>query len=229
MPRYSITLVLSLLAAAILVLPLSRGYAQDEAVSFSRDVRPILAARCFACHGPEENEGGLALHDHAAALAEMDSGARAIVAGEPGESALLARIASDDADTRMPPDEEPLSPDDIAKLRSWIEAGAKWEAHWAFVPPTRRKPPAFDDTTWVRNPIDAFILAKLIANGLEPVPPADSRTLARRVYYNVTGLPPTEKQLAEYLADERPDAYERLIDRLLASPQYGEKWARHWL
>jgi len=213
---------------ALLLSMLCQG-AHGQAVSFSRDVQPILAARCYACHGPDEAEAGLGLHEREAAFAELDSGEAAIVAGRPDESALLARVSSEDADLRMPPEGEALSAEEIAILKAWIEAGAEWEKHWAFVPLQHLEPPKVNGTDWVTNPIDAFVLSRLEANELSPQSPADKRTLARRVYYDVTGLPPTPAELAEYLADERPDAYERLVDRLLASPRYGEKWARHWL
>ncbi|MCA9229567.1 MAG: PSD1 domain-containing protein [Planctomycetales bacterium] len=202
---------------------------QGETVRFNRDIQPVLAARCFSCHGPDEAEAGLSLHTHDAALAELDSGGFAIVPGQPEQSVLLARIGSEDLDLRMPPEGEPLSLEEIAALRRWIEAGAEWEKHWAFTPLQRREPPAVKQLDWVANPIDAFLLARLEAQGLAPQPPADKRTLARRAYYNITGLPPSPEQLAEFLADDRSDAYEQLVDRLLASPRYGEKWARHWL
>lgn len=202
---------------------------QGQTVSFTRQIQPVLAARCFSCHGPDADEAGLRLHDRESALAELDSGEHAIVPGKPEQSALLTRINSPDPDERMPPEGEPLSAGEIEAFQRWIEAGAEWEKHWAFVPPQPNEPPSVERADWVANPIDAFILARLEANGLSPAEPADKRTLARRVYYDITGLPPTPAEMAEFLADERSDAYERLVDRLLASPRYGEKWARHWL
>ncbi len=189
----------------------------------------MLAARCFACHGPDQAESGLALHQQASAHQEADSSAVAIVAGQPGESELLRRIASDDPSERMPPEGEPLSPEEVEILRQWVIEGGAYEKHWAFVPPKRQEPPQVARGDWVANPIDAFVLARLEQNGLQPSPPTERRVLARRVYYDITGLPPTIEELDDFLNDDRPDAYEQLVDKLLASPRYGEKWARHWL
>ena len=215
-------------AATLLILFFCQ-VAQGQSVGFSRDVQPILATRCFSCHGPDKAEAGLRLHKRTAALAELDSGEFAIVPGKPDESALLQRISSEEPDERMPPEGEPLSAQEISVLQRWVQSGAEWEKHWAFVPLQQDEPPAVNLPDWVANPIDAFILARLEANGLSPQQPADKRTLVRRIYYDVTGLPPTHKELAKFLADDRSDAYEQLVDRLLASPKYGEKWARHWL
>jgi mono/diheme cytochrome c family protein len=198
-------------------------------VSFTRDVKPILARRCFACHGPETSEGGLRLDDPASAVAELDSGLRAIVAGRPAESELLARVTSTDEAMRMPLEGEPLSAEEIATLKTWIADGAEWQKHWAFVPPTRHDPPAVEDAAWISNPIDAFVLSKLESARLKPAAPADKRTLVRRAYFNLIGLPPTNEQLERFVQDTTPDARERLIDELLGSPHYGEHWARHWL
>lgn len=219
------------LTALVAALFLSGAFTQgaEEKISYSRQIQPLLAARCFACHGPDEAESGLALHEEKLAHAEPDSGTMAIVPGKPDESELLRRVASTDEWERMPPEGEPLKPAEIELLRRWIAEGGEYENHWAFEQPQRAEPPAVENNTWVANPIDAFVLAKLEARGIEPAPPADRRVLARRVYYDVTGLPPTLEQLEEFLVDERPDAYERLVDKLLASPRYGEKWARHWL
>ena len=211
------------------ILPVISSVAQAQSVSYSRDIQPILAKRCFACHGPDESESGLALHQRDAALAVADSGEPVLVEGKPDESELIRRIASEDESERMPPEGEPLSAGEIKLLRHWIAEGVAYEKHWAFVPPQQLESPQVQNQAWVANPIDAFVLARLERAGLRPAPPADTRTLARRVYFDVTGLPPTTEELQEFLADDRPDAYERLVDRLLASPHYGEKWARHWL
>ncbi len=216
--------------AALAVASLVCGHsAADEKISYSRQIQPLLAARCFACHGPDDAESGLALHEEKLAHAEPDSGTMAIVPGRPDESELLRRVATDDEWERMPPEGEPLKPAEIELLRKWIAQGGEYEKHWAFERPQRADPPEVQNTDWVANPIDAFVLAKLEAAGLEPAPPADRRVLARRVYYDLTGLPPTLAELEEFLNDDRPDAYEQLVDKLLASPRYGEKWARHWL
>lgn len=204
----------------------------EPGVSFAKDVKPLLARRCFACHGPTASEGGLQLDDRATAFAELESGLRAIVPGDVEQSALVARITSDDESIRMPPEGKPLSPSEVDTLQRWIAQGAPWEEHWAFVPPQPHAPPAVSRGEWVANPIDAFILARLEQHGLEPAAPADARTLARRAYFGVTGLPPTNQQLAAFLADDKLDpagALERLVNALLESPHYGEHWARHWL
>jgi len=205
------------------------GVVVAEEVSFSRDVKPILARRCFACHGPETSESGFALHERQLAIAATNSGSPAIVPGDPEASELLSRVLSHDTDLRMPPEGDPLSEREVGLLRRWIAAGAEYQKHWAFVPPKQQTPPQVLAEQWIANPIDRFVLAQLEAAGLQPNPPADKRVLARRVYYDLTGLPPSPQELSEYLADDRPDAYERLVDRLLASPRHGEKWARHWL
>jgi hypothetical protein len=207
----------------------ARAFAADQRVNFARDIKPVLARRCFACHGPNTQEGGLRLDNREAALAELDSGAHAIVPGDIEQSELLSRVAETDESMRMPPEGKPLTSEEIAKLRAWIGQGAEWHKHWAFVPPARQTPPTVQRQGWVTNPIDAFILARLEENDLPPAPPADRRTLARRVNFGVTGLPPTGEQLSEFLNDDAPDAWERLVDRLLHSPHYGEHWARHWL
>ena len=203
--------------------------AADAPVNFVRDVKPLLARRCFSCHGPNQHEGGLRLDKPEAAIAELDSGLHAIVPGNVNESALIARVAAVDETERMPPEGKPLTSQEIETLRQWIAAGAKWEKHWAFVPPQRQTPPEVKNKAWVENPIDAFVLARLEQAGLEPAPPADKRTLARRAYFGVTGLPPPNEQLPSFLDDAAPDAWPRLVDSLLASPHFGEKWARHWL
>ncbi len=194
-----------------------------------QEVQSLLAARCFSCHGPDKAESGLALHKQALAHAESESGLHAIVPGKPKASELLRRVNSDDEHERMPLEGEPLKPQEIELLRQWILDGAKYEKHWAFVPPKRHSTPVVEQSGWVRNPIDTFILRRLERHGLRPSPPAEGRVLARRLYYDLTGLPPTISELNNFLSDERPDAYERLVDKLLNSPRYGEKWARHWL
>ncbi|MGA0038293.1 MAG: PSD1 and planctomycete cytochrome C domain-containing protein [Pirellulales bacterium] len=205
--------------------------AQD--VDFNRDVRPLLSNRCFKCHGPDEEkrEAGLRLDVRDAAITELDSGTRAIVAGHPADSELIARITSDDPDLVMPPPhlKTSLSEDEQQILTAWIEQGAPYAPHWAFVPPVRPPLPEVDRQGWARTPIDRFVLARLEAEGLEPSAEADRGSLCRRVSLDLIGLPPTPEELAAFLADESADAYERLVDRLLASPRYGERWARRWL
>lgn len=205
------------------------GLAVTEAPDFSREVKPLLARRCFSCHGPGDAEGGLQLHQADVALGELDSGSWAIVPGNPEESELLARVTEEDEYMRMPPEGEPLSDEEVALLRRWIESGAEWESHWAFQPMRDPAPPTVGDTDWVRTPIDAFLLARLEQAGLSPAPPADRIAWLRRATYNVTGLPPTPEEIERFLEDSSPEAYERVVDRLLDSPHYGERWGRHWL
>jgi mono/diheme cytochrome c family protein len=207
----------------------ARAAESADPIDFATQVKPLLARRCFACHGPQTGEGGLHLDGPETALAELDSGAHAIVPGDIENSELINRVTSTDEFMRMPPEGKPLTDDEIDTLKQWIREGAKWKMHWAFVPPQRRQAPAVKNSTWVKNPIDEFILARLEEEGLAPAPAADKRTLARRAYFNVIGLPPTNKQLEDFLKDASPDAWERLADELLSSPHYGEHWARHWL
>jgi hypothetical protein len=204
---------------------------REPTVSFARDVQPILASRCIQCHGPQTTEAGLRLDDRAIAVSVLESGHRAIVPGQAHASELVRRISADESE-RMPPEGEPLSSQQIAVLRRWISTGADWPDHWAYQPLEAPSPPDFDDAqsqSWIRTPIDRFILNSLRERGLSPASPADRRTLLRRVYFDLIGLPPLPEEAAAYLSDESPDAYEKLVDRLLASPQYGERWARHWM
>ncbi len=195
-------------------------------VDFSRDIQPVLAKRCFACHGPDTQEAGLRLDLVEAATRELDSGARAIAPGDVAASEILARITTEDPDLRMPPEGARLSAAQVEAVRTWIAAGAEYREHWAFRPVQRTEPPEAPAGT---NPLDAFVRAGLHGKGLPLPAAADRRTLLRRATYGVTGLPPTEQEMREFLADESPDAWEQAVDRLLASPHHGEHWARHWL
>ncbi len=201
----------------------------EPTIDYARDVKPILARRCIHCHGPSDAEGGLRLHTRESAVAQLESGVHAIVSGQPEASELIERIASDDEFMRMPPEGEPLTDDEVATLRQWIAEGAPYAEHWAFVPRTRPDLPAVENDTWPRNPIDHFILARLEAANLQPNPPADKRALVRRLYFDVTGLPPTPEEVEAFVADPSSEAYERLVDELLDSPHYGERWGRLWL
>ena len=202
-----------------------------QRVDFNFDIRPILSDRCYNCHGPDEENrmGGFRFDERKSAIGEADSGERPIVPGDPAASEMLRRITSDDPDVRMPPPEAKLSvsSDEVETLRRWIEQGAEWKPHWSFLPLEHATPTAESD--WVRNPIDQFVLTRLKAEGLEPAPEADRATLIRRLSYDLTGLPPTPAEIDAFLADKSSDAYERLIDRLLASPRYGERMAVDWL
>ncbi len=200
-------------------------------LSFNRDIRPILSDNCFTCHGPDKpaRKGDRRLDTPEGATADVD-GVRAIVPGDLAKSELIARIVSQDRDEVMPPpkSEKKLKPEQVALLKQWIEQGAKYEPHWAFIPPQRPTVPEMAGKKG-RNPIDAFILSRLEKDGLRPSPEADRATLIRRATYDLTGLPPTPAEIDLFLADSAPGAYERLVDRLLASPRYGEKMAVHWL
>jgi hypothetical protein len=198
------------------------------AVDYNRDVRPILAENCFYCHGQDPNHRKKELRLDQAGSAYK----KAIVPGKPDESPLVKRIFSSDIDKLMPPADSHhrLMPEQKQMLKRWIAQGAKYERHWAYVAPVRPELPQFQRKDWIRNPIDAFVLAKLESEGLEPSPEADPITLMRRVTLDLTGLPPTPAEVQGYLADcKTPGAYERLVDRLLASPAYGERMALPWL
>ncbi len=220
---------LAALAVVLGALTSTARGAEPEPISYSRQVQPILAKHCFACHGPDDAESGLALDASETALALADSGFAAIVPGKSHESELIARVTAEDEGLRMPPEGKPLAAAEIAILKRWIDEGAKWEKHWAFDPIREQTPPEVKNEQWVAGDIDRFILSGLERKGLTPAPPADKATLARRLYYDLIGLPPTQDELADFLADQRADAYERLVDKLLASPHYGERWGRQWL
>jgi len=209
------------------------GRLASGAVRFNRDVRPILADKCFQCHGPDasQRKAKLRLDSFTAATAPAASGTPAIVPGKLEDSELYQRITSQDADEHMPPAKtgKPLSPSEIRTLKTWIEQGAQYEAHWAFIPPVRPGVPLVRDRAWVRNPIDAFILARLEKEGLAPALEADKPTLIRRLSLDLLGLPPSLEDVDAFLSDGRGDALERLTGRLLESPHYGERWARFWL
>lgn len=201
-------------------------------VDFARDVQPILASKCIRCHGPETREAGLRLDDRTIAISELDSGSHAIIPGRSEGSELLRRITADESE-RMPPEGPPLDAAQVATLRQWIADGAVWPDHWAYQPLKTTPPTQFEDAAvlegWCRTPIDRFILAGLRQRGLQPSAEAERRLLLRRVYFDVIGLPPTPEEVEEFLNDKSEDAYEKLVDRLLASPHYGERWARHWM
>ncbi|MFV1994580.1 MAG: PSD1 and planctomycete cytochrome C domain-containing protein, partial [Verrucomicrobiales bacterium] len=202
-------------------------------LDFSRDVRPILSENCFHCHGPdaEKREADLRLDTREGIAADL-GGYAAVVAGEPSQSELVARIRNQDRDELMPPPKSKrvLSPSEIEILERWVAQGAKWAEHWAFVPPQRPPLPKIKGRPLKSaNPIDAFIRARLESEGLAPSPPADRRTILRRVTLELTGLPPTLEEIEAFLADRRPGAYERVVDRLLASERYGERMAWNWL
>jgi hypothetical protein len=210
-------------------LPAGAGSAAPGEVRYNRDARPILSNRCFKCHGPDLKKGGLNLRTRTGALKKLRSGGAAVVPGKSAQSLLIERVTAEDPAERMPPRGEPLGAEQVAVLRAWIDQGAKYEEHWAYVKPVRRPPPAVRDRAWARNGIDLWVLARLEQEGLAPAPEADRATLLRRVSLDLTGLPPSPEEVDAFLRDRRPDAYERVVDRLLASPHYGEHQARPWL
>ncbi|HSQ57333.1 MAG TPA: PSD1 and planctomycete cytochrome C domain-containing protein, partial [Gemmata sp.] len=220
-------LVRSFLPLAAL-LTLAPSATAAEKVDFGRDIRPILSDRCFKCHGPAMQKAKLRLDDRDIAI---DKGA--IAPGKSAGSELLKRVVLPDSDEhRMPPVgvKERLSPDQVAKLKAWIEEGAEYTPHWAFVPPKRPAVPEVrSQKSKVRNPIDAFIRARLEKEGLKSSSEADRATLIRRVTLDLTGLLPTPREVEDFLKDDSSNAYEKVVDRLLASPHYGERQARHWL
>ena len=224
--RLSFLLLLTMLTA-------STVSAQQPEGSFSGQVRPLLARRCFACHGPDKAEGGLRLHAAEPALAKLESGHAAIVPGNPTDSELLKRISSTEDEVRMPPEGAALTAAEQQILRDWIAQGAVWKQHWSFEPLNRPAvPAAAGKDPGVSHPIDAFIDARLQQKGLSRSPRADSHVLLRRLYHDLIGLPPTPQQTSSFLQRAATDfdtAWTQEIDSLLASPQYGERWARHWL
>src|SRR5436305_583420 len=215
------------------VLALSFTYA-EPALDFRKDIEPILQNHCLRCHGPDKRKGGLLLASRKEALLPSDSGQSAIVPGDSKKSELIRRVLSKEPEQRMPPAGEPLSAEQIARLRRWIDEGAAWPeqargTHWAYVKPVRPGLPGVKNAGWVKNPVDRFILARLEKEKLTPSPAAERERLIRRVYLDLIGLPPTIAQVDAFVADMRADAYERVVTELLASPHYGERWARHWL
>ncbi len=209
------------------------GAAGAAEVDFRKEVLPLLAENCFSCHGPDEaaRKGGLRLDRREDAVRPGESGKAAIVAGQPEASGLLTRIASKDPEMAMPPAEakKVLPPGALATLRKWIEQGAKYQNHWAFDPLVRPEVPQVAATAWPVNPIDRFILARLEREKLQPSAQAAKTALLRRVTLDLTGLPPKPEEISEFLADEGADGYTRAVDRLLASPRYGEHMAMPWL
>jgi len=201
-------------------------------VDFDREIRPILSDTCFACHGPDEKQRMAKLRlDTKDGIFADRGGYQVIVPGKAAESQLYQRVSAGDKAKRMPPPyaERTLNEKQVALIRRWIDEGAKWEMHWAYVPPRRPDLPAVKKTAWPRNPIDNFILARLEGEGLQPSPEVDKATLIRRVTFDLTGLPPTPAEADAFQSDKSPDAYEKVVDRLLASPRYGERMAMQWL
>jgi hypothetical protein len=210
----------------------SKAFAEDK-LDFNRDIRPILSNNCFKCHGFDDKtrEAGLRLDRAEAATKPLESGSIAVVPGKSGDSELFRRVASKDPDEKMPPLDsgKKLTDDEIARLKRWIDEGAEFKAHWSFIPPQRPPLPEVKRKEWVKNPIDNFALARLEKENLTPSPEAEKIALIRRVRFDLTGLPPTLAEVEAFVHDASPDAYEKVVDRLLASPRFGEHMARYWL
>jgi hypothetical protein len=220
------------LATMLCCCPSDQAGAADGTIDYNRDVRPILSENCFACHGfdPVARQADLRLDVAESAFADRDAGP-AIVPGNPEASEAWRRITSDDESEKMPPPDShrELTAKQKETLRRWIEEGATYQKHWSFIPPEKAPLPQVSDSMWVRNEIDRFVMARLDAEGLKPSPEADRRMLIRRVYFDLTGLPPSAEEVETFVTDQTPDAYERLVDRLLASPHFGERMALVWL
>ena len=235
-------LTISTLIVAALTLVHARAQEpvhETTPIDFVRNVQPIFAEHCVRCHGPEKHKAGLRLDNSAAVTIGGDSGS-VILPHDSAHSELILRVMGVDPEDRMPPKGDPLSPKQVAILGAWIDAGAAWPAeanserkpktdHWAFKTPARPDVPEVQHNDWVHNPIDNFVLSHLEAEGLTPSPEADKITLMRRLHMDLTGLPPTPDEVESYLNDTSPYAYENLVNRLLASPHFGERWGRHWL
>ncbi len=214
----------------LLILSLARATGED--IDFGRDIRPILAGACFQCHGPDERKRKADLRlDTRDGLYEDLGGYAAVVPGDLVKSELIARLTTDDEDERMPPPKSKLTLTDrqISMLKRWVESGARWTGHWSFQPIVRPDLPLLNDKEWPRGAVDAFVLARLEAAGLAPSSAESRERLIRRVTLDLTGLPPTLEEIDAFLADKSPAAYEKVVDRLLASPSYGERMAWEWL
>ena len=220
--------------------PARAAAATPGKVDFVHDIKPILEKNCYECHGPEKQKAGLRLDDRSSAFKGGDSGAL-LIPGKSAESLLIQAVAGTKSDLeRMPKKRDPLSADQISRLRAWIDQGAEWPEsflaktksnrdHWAFKAPSRPQPPVVKSKRWPRNDIDRFVLARLEKENLKPSPEADKITLLRRLSLDLIGLPPTIAEVDAFLADKTPDAYAKQVERLLAAPHYGERWGRHWL
>ncbi|MBO0720141.1 MAG: DUF1549 domain-containing protein, partial [Blastocatellia bacterium] len=229
-------LTLALIACGLIVQLFFSEHASGQAqrrLEFNRDIRPILSNKCFACHGPDapNKKIGLRLDSEAAATADLGAGRHAIIPGDPDHSELVRRITAADESMRMPPPyaEHKLTQAEIELLIEWIRQGAQWQKHWAFIPPVRPALPQVKNKSWPKNAIDYFVLERLEREGLEPSPEADRATLIRRLSFDLTGLPPTLREIDDFLNDNSPAAYEKVVDRLLSSPRYGERMAFSWL
>ncbi|MDB6028075.1 MAG: hypothetical protein JWM68_4298, partial [Verrucomicrobiales bacterium] len=203
-----------------------------KVAEFNRDIRPLLSDNCFTCHGPDKNrrKAKLRLDTQSGLFDEID-GKHPVVRGKTEESEIIRRITSKDPEEQMPPStsQKTLNSQQIALLKRWVQQGAKWEGHWSYLSPQPATPPAVKNKKWPTNPIDHFILAKLESKGLKPSPEADRRTLIRRLNFDLLGFPPSADEVNAFVADKSPDAYNKVVDRLFASPHFGERMAMRWL
>lgn len=210
--------------SAIIVISCNR----NDRVDFNAEIRPILNKNCIACHGGVKESGGFGILFPEDALRPTDSGKPAIIPGDPENSEFVKRLEHHDPELRMPLEKNPLSKDEIALIKKWIKQGAQWDDHWSFTKPLAQEPPQIN-STFVKNDIDRFILNKLKENELKPSPEADKTKLIRRLSLDLIGLPPSYEEVEDFLKDKSPDAYEKLVERLLASQHFGEKWAAMWM
>lgn len=227
----SLSILTATVAAVVSLSAVSS--AAPTRVNYSRDIRPILSNTCFKCHGPDEKErkAGLRLDTKDGAFVKLESGDRAVVPGSSAQSAVYQRLSSSDPDVRMPPpgSGKTISSEQIALIKQWIDEGAQFQGHWSFIKPQRPAVPDVAGPLAARNPIDRFVLSRLDEEALKPAPPAEKTALIRRLTLDLTGLPPTIRDVDAFLSDHSPHAYEKVVDRLLASPRYGEQMTRYWL
>lgn len=215
---------------AVLAIGIFYTHKNSRPVSYNKAIRPIINDKCITCHGGVKKSAGLSFLFREEALDTAESGVPAIIPGDAENSELMKRITHHDPEMRMPLEAEPLSEDEVELFKQWINQGAKWEKHWAYTPPDKAiQPPEVEDDGWAQSELDYFILAKLKANDLTPAPRAGKEVLLRRLYFDLTGLPPTADEARAFLEDQSSDAYEKLVDRLLTSPHFGERWAAMWL
>ena len=227
MPGKYLYTSLSVLLVVILVY-FSCTRQPSASVDFNADIRPILNTKCISCHGGVKESSGFSLFSREDALRKTDSGKPAIIPGDPDNSELMRRLTSHDPEERMPYHGQPLPPEEISKIKEWIKQGAHWSKHWAYIAPKKSEVPT-DESGKAVNPVDNFIWVKLQQQGLTPMPEAPKAVLLRRLSLDLIGLPPTEKEVQVFTSDSSPQAYEKQVDRLLASPHFGERWAAMWL
>ncbi len=212
--------------AAVFVVASAANGQEARKIEFNRDIRPILSNHCFVCHGPDNNlrKAKLRLDD------EKDTHAKVLTKGEPLVSEMFTRLVTDDPQKKMPPkSKKQLTKAEIQLIHDWIEQGAKYESHWSLITPRKHDLPKIKNGDWVRNDIDRFVLARLVKEGVAPAPEADKRTLIRRLSFDLVGLPPTPEEVEAFIADTNPNAYDKVVDRLLKSKHFGERMAVHWL